>query len=392
MNGNQGAVGAREIIAQAMQAIQAGAPTEAAALLTAGMERFPSEPDLPLNLALARRMQGDLDGALTAVNAALAIDPYFFVALLTKGSLLEALGRPRAAARVYQNAIKIAPAEERLPAPIRPALARAREVVRANAESLAEHLRAASASIRARHGSADMARMDECLSILAGLSKPYVAEPLFLTVPRLPAIPFFDRSHFPWLERLEAATDMIRGELEGALRNAWPLFEPYITRKPGEPVNQWAGLNNSRAWSTMHLWRDGVRIDEACAQCPQTTALLETLPLARQEGFGPTAMFSVMQPRTHIPPHTGSSNSRLICHLPLIVPGQCRFRVGAETREWRLGEAFVFDDTIEHEAFNDSDEVRVVMIFDVWNPLLTEAEREIVTAYAAAVRAYNAAD
>jgi aspartyl/asparaginyl beta-hydroxylase (cupin superfamily) len=64
----------------------------------------------------------------------------------------------------------------------------------------------------------------------------------------------------------------------------------------------------------------------------------------------------------------------------LIVPPNCAFRVGATTREWRVGEAFAFDDTIEHEAWNDSDELRVVLIFDIWPPALGRAERDAVAA------------
>jgi aspartyl/asparaginyl beta-hydroxylase (cupin superfamily) len=89
-------------------------------------------------------------------------------------------------------------------------------------------------------------------------------------------------------------------------------------------------------------------------------------------------MFSILEPRTRIPPHTGTSNVRLTVHLPLVVPPGCGFRVGAETREWREGEAWAFDDTIEHEAWNDSDQPRAILIIDAWNPLLTEAEREFV--------------
>jgi aspartyl/asparaginyl beta-hydroxylase (cupin superfamily) len=89
-------------------------------------------------------------------------------------------------------------------------------------------------------------------------------------------------------------------------------------------------------------------------------------------------MFSLLAPQTRIPPHTGAANTRLVCHLPLIVPPKCGFRVGETTREWRVGEAFVFDDTIEHEAWNDSDELRVVLIIDLWAPALNEAERTAV--------------
>ena len=94
----------------------------------------------------------------------------------------------------------------------------------------------------------------------------------------------------------------------------------------------------------------------------------------------PTAFFSVLRPRTHLPAHNGVTNSRAIIHLPLIVPEGCRFRVGGETREWRVGEAWAFDDTIEHEAWNDSDEPRVILILDAWNPLLTEAEKAVARA------------
>jgi len=95
----------------------------------------------------------------------------------------------------------------------------------------------------------------------------------------------------------------------------------------------------------------------------------------------PTAFFSVLRPRTHLPAHTGVSNVRAIIHLPLVVPAGCRFRVGGETREWRAGEAWAFDDTIEHEAWNDSDELRAILIFDTWNPHLSEVERRLLAAF-----------
>jgi aspartyl/asparaginyl beta-hydroxylase (cupin superfamily) len=133
-------------------------------------------------------------------------------------------------------------------------------------------------------------------------------------------------------------------------------------------VNQWGELNHSRRWTSVLPVARRREAGGACARCPRTAALLESLPMARQPGYAPTAMFSALEPRTHIPPHTGSVNTRLLVHLPLIVPGPCRFRVGNQVREWRLGEAWVFDDTIEHEAWNDTDELRVILIFDIWNP------------------------
>jgi aspartyl/asparaginyl beta-hydroxylase (cupin superfamily) len=103
-------------------------------------------------------------------------------------------------------------------------------------------------------------------------------------------------------------------------------------------------------------------------------------------------MFSILQPHTHIPAHNGVANFRLLCHLPLIVPEGCRFRVGSRHLSWRLGEAFVFDDTIEHEAWNDGDQMRTVMIFDIWHPQLTADERDFITRSLTAVDEFNAAE
>ena len=110
--------------------------------------------------------------------------------------------------------------------------------------------------------------------------------------------------------------------------------------------------------------------------------------MAEIGGLCPNALFSALAPHTHIPPHHGETNARFVVHLPLIVPENCLYRVGFEKRRWRVGELLVFDDTIEHEARNDSDELRVVLIFDIWNPLLSKAEREMVQAITAAARDY----
>ncbi len=347
-------------------------------------------PDGCLDHALALRMMGRVAEALERAEAALVIEPRHFVGLLTKAALLERLGKPKAAALVYRNALATAPPEEMLPPPLKAQLAHARDAVRSHGEALAAHMEAAVAPVRARFAGESVGRFDESLQIFAGLARPYPQEPLLLHYPRLPAIPFYDRGLFPWLDRLEAATAMIRDELEALLASAPQDFAPYIAFPPGVPVNQWAELNHSPRWSSLFLWRDGVRQDRPCALCPRTAALLEELPLMRQGGFAPTAIFSQLEPHTRIPPHTGSANSRLLVHLPLILPGPARFRVGAETREWEMGRAWVFDDTIEHEAWNDADAPRTIMILDIWNPLLSEAERELITAMMAASNQFRA--
>ncbi|HLY04513.1 MAG TPA: aspartyl/asparaginyl beta-hydroxylase domain-containing protein [Rhizomicrobium sp.] len=150
----------------------------------------------------------------------------------------------------------------------------------------------------------------------------------------------------------------------------------------------WRDLNQSRRWGVYSLWREGVSYPEHIARCPRTAAALESSPQWDVPGSGPTALFSILDAKTRIPPHTGPVNTRLVVHLPLIVPPGCRFRVGSEEREWKEGEAFVFDDSINHEARNDSDSPRAVLIFDIWSPFVTPAEREMVRAVTARIADY----
>ena len=352
--------------------------TGALTLIDQALVLSPDDIDLRLQKAMALRLGGDLKGALAALDAALDIEPYHFVALLSKGAVVERLSGPRRAWQIYRNALKILPAP--LPPAMKPAVDRARQVVEETTDALAAYLSEQTAVARARMDRASGARFDEGVQIHAGRTRNYPSEGILLTYPQLPAIPFFDRELFPWFPELEAATDMIRGELEGVLSTMDADFAPYINMPAGAPVNQWEELNRSRRWSSLFLWKDGERQDEPCRRCPGTAALLDRLPLARQPGFAPTVIFSALEARTRIPPHTGSTNARLLVHLPLILPGPARFRVGNETRSWKMGEAWAFDDSIDHEAWNDADALRVIMILDIWNPLLTEAEREGITA------------
>ncbi|TCO78500.1 aspartyl/asparaginyl beta-hydroxylase domain-containing protein [Chromatocurvus halotolerans] len=365
---------------EAQSRVRRGDARSALELLQAAMPVHGESVDLHMNVAIAQRALGNYPAAIESLNAVLAIDPYTFMALLSKGSILEQIGHLRQAAEVYRNALRIAPPDAKLPAGLAAPMQQARAVIAQQSEAMAAHFRDALGPVMESHEGESLGRFEECLDIVAGTKKVYNAEPVQLHVPQLPAIPFFERSHFPWLETLEAATDTIRGELDSLLKAGLPGFEPYVQYAPGTPENQFKALNHAREWSSLWLWKDGEAQSESMARCPKTAALLEQLPLADQPGFAPTALFSALAPHTHIPPHTGSTNARLLVHLPLVLPGPARFRVGNQQREWRLGEAWVFDDTIEHEAWNDADETRVILIFDIWNPLLSAAERELISA------------
>jgi aspartate beta-hydroxylase len=112
---------------------------------------------------------------------------------------------------------------------------------------------------------------------------------------------------------------------------------------------------------------------------------LDRLPLVHVREHGPEVLYSVFTPGTHLLPHRGVTNTRLVGHLPLIVPENCALNVGGEVHHWQPGKVVVFDDTYEHEAWNRSQQTRVVMIFDVWHPGLTEVERLAVAELVGAI-------
>jgi aspartyl/asparaginyl beta-hydroxylase (cupin superfamily) len=207
----------------------------------------------------------------------------------------------------------------------------------------------------------------------------YHCQPSHYHYPGLAEREVHDRADFPWLTLLERATPDIIREFKALWVERDAQAEPYVQYAADAPVRQWAALNHSRDWTAFHLLQGGHVIRQNADRCPATMAVLAHIEQPHIAGKSPNAMFSLLKPQTRIPPHTGVSNTRLVCHLPLIVPPKCWFRVGAETRDWHVGEAFVFDDTIEHEAANDSDEPRIVLIIDTWHPGLSPPARAAVT-------------
>jgi aspartyl/asparaginyl beta-hydroxylase (cupin superfamily) len=166
-------------------------------------------------------------------------------------------------------------------------------------------------------------------------------------------------------------------------------FQPYVQSDASRPPRDYGDLLDNTDWSAFYLIRSGAVAPEAAARCPKTMAALESVPLAWSPGRTPAVLFSLLRPGARIPPHTGYTNARLICHLPLIVPEGCGLRVGNEVRNWIPGETLIFDDSIEHEAWNSSDRLRVVLLFDIWRPELTEAERKLVATLLAAVGTFS---
>lgn len=361
-----------------MLALGEGQFAEAAALFGRAAAADPTSPELWMNLARAFREQGDDGGELKALESALAIDQRHFMALVRLAELLDRQGDQAGAVQRWTGVLAMSPLlDQRTPA-LDMMLEHARDQVARYGARLAAVVEEGLATARSAVRQADRRRFDVCIDAVLGRRRIYANECAGIHFPFLPADEFFDRAHFPWLERLEAQTETIREELQALLAAPDSGILPYVSMEPGTPHNKWTPLSGSLDWSALHLWKDGRRNDEACARAPQTAAVVEALPLSDLPGRTPTVFFSLLRPGAHLPAHSGVSNVRAIIHLPLIVPAGCAFRVGGETRAWEVGRAWAFDDTIEHEAWNRSDEIRAILIFDVWNPYLTEQEKDLL--------------
>ena len=332
----------------------------------------PGEPALRLNLATAHRNAGDAAGERAALQAALDIDQLQFIAQLRMAELLEREGQLSQAVKHWSAVVQLATGMTDRPPLVADALGRGQRF-------LADHTAAFAASLERDLGDlpadATTHRFRACVDHMLGRRRVFRNECAGVYYPFLPADEFFDRALFPWFAAVEAHTDAIRAEALALLADPGEALRPYVRLDPGTPQNKWTALDKSLEWGACFLWEYGVENSAVTARCPATAAALAAAPQNQVPGKAPSAFFSILKPGGHIPPHTGVTNTRAIVHLPLIVPDGCAFRVGGETRAWREGEAFAFDDTIEHEAWNRSDAQRIVLIFDVWNPHLSAAEQ-----------------
>ena len=355
-----------------------GAPKEAQAMFERATMTDPKHPVLWANLASSLKALGRQTEALDALDKALELEPRHLSALLQKGAIYEARGEQRAAARIYQNMLACIPPGGEVPASIKDAVTHAKQMVDKDLAELTVALEGPLAELRERHGGRRQRRVDQCLETLMGRRQPFFSQPTWMYMPELPAIEFFERSDFPWLDEFEAQSEAIRREVLQVLVADRDGLQPYIDFPADMPLDQFRELNRSRRWSAYFLWNQSEAVPTHLARCPVTARLLETAPRCRIEGRAPTAFFSILDANTRIPAHVGVTNTRCTVHMPLVIPPDCGFRVGATTREWVPGQAWVFDDTINHEAWNLSDTPRAILIFDIWNPLLTAAERDMI--------------
>ena len=377
------------LLALGQRAFRNGDPARARSLLQRLTEVDGRDQQQFINLAVVCQALKDEEGEAAAIKGALTIDPSDMLALILRGNLLERQGKVHGAAAAYGAVANMTPDLEQINPNLRAAVARAHTYRDGYNQQFGAYMDAFLAPRFKDMQGEPLGRFRESVDIMFGRKKRYESQSHVFHYHGLAPISFFERGDFPWLDGIEASTDAIRDEFLAVLQ-AEEGFTPYLTYDVDQPHNQWAELNNSPRWSAFHLIKDGMRVEQNAGRCPQTMAALAGAPLPDQPGRTPAAMYSLLKPQTRIPPHTGVSNVRLVTHLPLIVPAGCGFRVGNDVREWVPGKAWVFDDTIEHEAWNNSDKLRVVLIFDIWHPHLNAAERAMITAMADGIKAFSA--
>jgi aspartyl/asparaginyl beta-hydroxylase (cupin superfamily) len=374
---------ADSILRQAAEAIGRKDAASARRLLQPLVDQAATPVSLFL-MAQACRAEGDEPAEAEALDRLLALQPLHLGGLLMKGAASARTGNDHGAVGPYQAALSLAGQARQRGENLPPMLAN--EVGRA-AQWLQAHLAGQSRRIDdalAKGGFGPgrrSERVDEALAILRGDAPIQLQQPTSFYFPGLPQRPFYERSEFGWVEELEAGTSAIKGELESLLNGSTDGFSPYVEagadRSGGTAPN--AHLAGDVSWSAYHLLRGGEPVEGHAERFPLTLAALDRTPMPRMAGRAPMALFSMLKPGAHIRPHHGLLNFRLICHLPLIAPSGCALRVGNYQREWREGELLIFDDSMEHEAWNQSDRQRVILLFEIWRPEISEADREALT-------------
>jgi hypothetical protein len=329
--------------------------------------------DLWIKLAAMYRATAALPESLLALDRALAINPFDFSALMMRATLLDQSGRVEEAGLGFGRALAQMPAKP--PVQLQPVIDVAHQKYASWQDQQSAKL------INVAEANAEItSRIKKFISNIVGRTQPDRTGPTHYCFPDLEEIPFHALDHLPEVAALSEATQAIKSEFEALIEQDRAELTPYIRYPQSVPLEQWAELNNNKDWTALHLIERGISNTTNIASCLQTMATINTLDQPQIAAAGPNVMFSLLAPKTHIPPHHGIANVRLVCHLPLIVPAGCWFRVGDDRREWRVGEPWVFDDTIEHEALNPTDQLRVILIADVWHPDLNNNERRAISA------------
>lgn len=376
---------AEQHIREGLEALRRGDSATARTYFTDAIKSRSGIPEPWFLLAQACRHQGDRVAEIEALERVLGADQTNLAALLMMGDSKASVGDDRAATSYFKRALGYAGVSSAVPPALHPLLNAAEQWLQASQSRFADHLNT-QLSAKGLTGT-QPPRIAEALSLLLGEKQRYVQEPTVFYLPGLPQRQFYEREEFSWIAEMEALVSDMQEELS-AVREFGNSFDPYIVTQEGRPrsVNP---LADNKKWGAWYFWENGKRIAAHGTQCPKTMAALDLAPIPVIQNRSPMALYSILEPDTHIIPHHGALNTRLICHIPLVVPENCALRCGNETRKWREGKALIFDDSIEHEAWNRSSETRIILLFDIWRPEISEAEKQALVAIFEAVDDYG---
>ncbi|WP_417609367.1 aspartyl/asparaginyl beta-hydroxylase domain-containing protein [Parasphingorhabdus sp.] len=339
-----------------------------------------------LLLAHACRMLGDDHGEESALQKLLMIDKRHLPALLLMGELKARTGDDRAANSFYKAALNMVSVGAAVSADLRPKLKQAEEFL-AGAHGRFEAFLLKKLDATGLSGDDTPIPVRHAIDLLMGRKEIYYQKPSVFYYPGMPQREFYERSEFPWLGEMEAAIPAMQEELRGVIARTQE-FQPYVQGHPDRPRPN-NPLLDDPSWGAHYFWKDGVEVTENSVHCPKTMAALASAPIPVIQERSPMALYSVLEPNTHIAPHYGMLNTRLICHIPLILPPDCAIRVGGETRPWQEGQALIFDDSFEHEAWNRSNQRRVILLFEIWRPEISADERQALTTIFEAINEYQ---
>ncbi|WP_144393883.1 aspartyl/asparaginyl beta-hydroxylase domain-containing protein [Pleionea sediminis] len=362
---------------QGLNLLQVGNVSEAHQYLSSARKNGEKNLRIALATAISSRALGLFDECLSAIDDFLLEMPRDINANIIKADALSGLGQLKNATTFYMGALKLAHNQPGLSPQLQNDLARAQKACQ-QAQSVFEQEMRQTIEQLGIETNQDNRRVKEAVDILMGKKQVYHQQPTTFYFPGLPQIQFYDPEEFSWAEDILSRKDDIKNELEQLLSKGQG-FKPYVDHNPNAPQTGDTGFYNNEDWSAFHLYKSGKAIEENIAQCPITHDILQSAPIPKIPGRSPNILFSKLKPGTHIAPHHGELNTRLLCHLPLIVPDGCYLRVGNDKRDVKEGEFMIFDDSVEHEAKNNSNSDRIVLIFDIWRPEIKEHEKDVLS-------------
>ena len=327
-------------------------------------------------------------------EARLTLDRFDISALVAKADHRREAGDRRAANAYYTAALRIAAARPTTDIQILSDVRRSEIAIQWLNElfkqALVDALQDAGFPREKQHP-----RFQKSLDMMLGVTerppehRQYPQKPMAHYYPDVDYLQFADTGKYDWVPKVESGFARMKEEALALLADH-SCFTPYMKASGERPQTDHHGLLENPDWSTLYLWQNGAPVEEHIRRCPILyQAIIDHAPLCHIGPRAPSVMLSLLRPGARIPAHTGMLNSRLICHLPLVVPPGCGFRVGNETIEWQEGKIIVFDDSVEHEAWNNSEFDRLVLIFDIWRPEISEPERAQIAAMFAAVDSYR---